>query len=44
MAKESDNTKINAEMTADKPYTGEETGNNLFVALDSALKKIVDQL
>ena len=44
MAKENDNLKINAEMTADKAYTGEETGNNLFIALDSALKKITEQL
>jgi ribosome-associated translation inhibitor RaiA len=44
MAKEGDNIKINAEMTADKNYTGEGTGNNLFIAFDLALKKIVDQL
>jgi len=43
-AKEGDNLKISAEMTADKAYTGEETGNNLFVILDSALKKIIEQL
>ena len=44
MTKENDNLKINAEMTADKAYNGEETGNNLFIAFDSALKKIVEQL
>lgn len=43
-AKEGDNLKISAEMTADKAYSGEETGNNLFVILDSALKKIIGQL
>ena len=43
-AKEGDNLKISAEMTADKAYNGEETGNNLFVILDSALKKIIGQL
>ena len=42
--KESDNLNISAEMTADKAYNGEETGANLFVILDSALKKIIDQL
>ena len=44
MAKENDNLKINAEMTADKAYAGEGTGNNLFIALDAALKKIAEQL
>lgn len=42
--KEGDNLKISAEMTADKAYSGEETGTNLFVVLDSALKKIINQL
>ena len=43
-AKEGDNLKINAEMTADKAYSGEETGTNLFVILDSALKKVINQI
>ncbi len=41
---EGDDLKINSEMAADKNYTGEEAGNNLFVVLDSALKKIVSQI
>lgn len=36
--------KISAEMTADKIYAEEKTGNNLFITLDSALKEIVSQL
>ena len=44
MVKEGNNLKINAEMTAEKNYVGEEAGNNLFIALDSALKKIVNRL
>lgn len=43
MTKEGDNLKINAEMAAGKSYVGEESGNNLFIALDSALKKIATQ-
>ena len=43
--KEGESSKISAEMTAaDKAFVGEEKGSNLFIALDSALKKIVDQL
>jgi ribosome-associated translation inhibitor RaiA len=44
MSKEGNDFKIDAEMTADKAYTGEETGNNLFIVLDAALKKIVSQI
>lgn len=44
MTKKENNFQINAEMTADKTYATEGTGNNLFIALDSALKKVVNQL
>ncbi|MBL7054353.1 hypothetical protein ISS05_01190 [Candidatus Woesearchaeota archaeon] len=43
LSKETD-YKITAEMTADKAYVGEDTGTNLFVAFDSALKKVIEQL
>lgn len=44
LTKEGDNLNLKAEMNADKAYTAEESSNNLFVALDLALRKIVDQL
>ena len=44
MTQENDQVTVKAEMEADNAIVGEETGNNLFMALDSALKKVVDQL
>jgi len=38
------NAKIKAELTAGSNFTGEDTQNNIFTALDNALKKIIEQI
>jgi ribosome-associated translation inhibitor RaiA len=38
------NAKIKAELTAGTTFVGEDSQNNIFVALDNALKKIIEQI
>lgn len=41
---EETNAKIKAELTAGTIFIGEDTQNNIFAALDNALKKIIEQI
>ncbi len=38
------NAKIKVELTAGKSFIGEDSQNNIFIALDNSLKKIIEQI